>query len=209
MCTKGCRPYYLLLRKKNVLINKIYKRESKWHQELGSNFSIEHWNNSRKLCAEIRFDNKLKWLQYQIIRNSLQTNYIVSHFNRNVPKHCYYCRENNELISHLFWSCRVVQDFMNDLIVFFTNITFDYLPSRNQFLFGFHNLSFAHPNNYISLIAKRFIWINKFKNGQLTINGFKNLFKTYAVDLKYIFDLKKEIIINSEWYIIFKAFDIF
>ena len=208
MCTKGCRPYYLLLRKKNIILNKIYKRESKWHQELGYNLSIEFWNLSRKLCAKIRNDNKLKWLQYQILRNSLQTNYIVSHFNRNVTKQCYYCRETDELISHLFWSCMVVQGFRNELIVFFHEINFDYSPSKNQFLFGFHNLSSAHPKNYISFIMKRFIWINKFKNGQLTTDGFKNLFKTYLVDLKYIFDIKKETALITEWNTIFNAFQI-
>ena len=83
---KGCSRYYQLLRKKAILNNKIHKRESKWHQELGTNFSIQFWNNSRRLCTNIKFDNKIKWLQFQIIRNSLQTNYIVGHFNINVSK---------------------------------------------------------------------------------------------------------------------------
>ena len=55
---------------------------------------------------------------------------------------------------------------------------------------------------------KRFIWINKFKNGQLTTDGFKNLFKTYLVDLKYIFDIKKETALITEWNTIFNAFQI-
>ena len=83
---KGCGRYYQLLRKKAILNNKIHKRESKWHQELGTHFSIDFWNNARRFYTDIKIDNKLKWLQFQTVRKSLQTNYIVGHFMNNVQK---------------------------------------------------------------------------------------------------------------------------
>ena len=196
---KGCSSYYKMIREKQILSNKIHKREEKWHEELGAHFSVTFWNNSRRLCANINFDNKLKWIQFQILRNSLQTNYIVSHFKPNVPKHCQYCSERDELVSHLFWSCQIIQTFLNDVIAYFATINFDYTPSKTQMLFGFHDLPFSHPKNYISLIIKRYIWVTKFKTCQLNINGFKGLLKTYVVDLKYIFEMKKEAAKFIEW----------
>ena len=44
MTNKGCRPFYLMLRKKTILSNNVPKRERKWHQELGANLSIDFWN---------------------------------------------------------------------------------------------------------------------------------------------------------------------
>ena len=205
---KGCGRYYQFLRKKSILNNKIYKRESKWHQELGTNFSIDFWNNTRRLYTDIKIDNKLKWLQFQTVRNSLQTNYIVGHFINNVQKQCQYCGENFELISHIFWSCRIVRSFFDEITVFFNNIGADFNPNKLQLLFGFHDLSYAHPKNYISLIFKRYIWISKFRNCQLNINGFRSLLKTYIVNLKYIYEMEKKADKIDEWNTIIQALHI-
>ena len=191
LCTvKGCSMYYKILTKKSVLHNKISVRETKWHEELGTHFSINFWNNSRRLYSTINFDNKLKWLQFQIIRNSLQTNYIVSHFKRTVSKKCQYCSQSDELVSHLFWTCHVVNSFLNEIFTFFAEINFEYTPSKAQMIFGFHELPFSHPKNYISLIIKRYVWITKFKSCQLIMSGFKGLLKSYIIDLKYIYNMR-------------------
>ena len=62
------------------------------------------------------------WLQYQITRNSLQTNYIVSHFQRNVTRSCQYCQNSDELISHIFWSCIKITDFLQQVISYLESI---------------------------------------------------------------------------------------
>ena len=90
---KGCSIYYKFLNKKATLNNKMYIREEKWHNELGTVFSLDFWNQARTLCSKIDFDNQLKWLQFQIVRNCLQTNYIVNHFKPNVPKFCTFCQD--------------------------------------------------------------------------------------------------------------------
>ena len=197
--------YYKMLTKKSFLSNKISVREAKWHEELGTHFSIHFWNNSRSLCASINFENKLKWLQFQIIRNSLQTNYIVSHFKRTVPKECQYCSESDELVSHLFWSCHVVNSFLNNISTFFAELNFEFTPSKAHMIFGFHDLPFSHPKNYISLIIKKYVWTTKFRSCQLNMSGFKGLLKSYIIDLKYIFDMKHVPQQFNEWNIILNA----
>ena len=196
---KGCSLYYKWLRRKAILTNKIVKRERKWHEELGTVYSLDFWNKTRHFCASICIDNRLLWLQYQIVRNSLQTNYIVSHFMRNVSSRCHYCQDSNELISHLFYSCNVVKHFLDEVSTFFMGFNFDFSPNKIEMLFGFHKLDFTHPKNYISLVFKRYIWITKFKSCNLNLNGFRNFLKSYVVDIKYIFDMKKDAPKHLEW----------
>ena len=54
---KGCSIYYKLLNKKAILNNKLYLREAKWHNELGTVFSLNFWNQARILCSKIDFDD--------------------------------------------------------------------------------------------------------------------------------------------------------
>ena len=59
------------------LSNNMGIREQKWHVELGKTFSVYFWEKARKLCASINFENPLKWLQFQVLRNSLKTNALI------------------------------------------------------------------------------------------------------------------------------------
>jgi hypothetical protein len=204
---KGCSTYCKLLSKKSILNNKMHLREAKWHTELGSTFSLNFWDKARNLCARIDFDNQLKWLQYQLVRNSLQTNYIVNHFKPNVSKFCTYCKDPNsdELVSHLFWFCPYVSQFITEIFNFIGNTGLDVNPTREQFLFGFQNTQPYNPKNYICLVLKKYIWRTKFKTETLTLVGFKNQLKSYLCDLKYFFQFKNVPNQFNEWNALYNA----
>ena len=102
---RGCSFYYKTLYKKKILNNKIHLRESKWHDEINGFLSLDFWQNSYRLVDELKFENKIKWLQFQIVRGCLQTNNTVHHFKPNVSPLWYYCGTINERILHLFFSC--------------------------------------------------------------------------------------------------------
>ena len=141
----------------------IAKRELKWTIELGRNPGIFFWNNCYKLNSEIFYNNKIKWLQYQITRNCLKTNIIVSKFTDTSPL-CTFCGIANESISHLFWDCNNVKLFINTVYTQCENTGFYTAHTKNSFLFG------AHPglgNKNINLFAyylKLFIWTRRCKN---------------------------------------------
>ena len=99
---KGCSAYNKILSQKSWLESKIGKRDEKWHRELNCVMDVSFWDKARLLGSKIPFNNNLKWLQYQINRKSLQTNYIVSHFKPNVSPLCTFCNQEDEIISHLF-----------------------------------------------------------------------------------------------------------
>ena len=139
------------------------QKEQKWHEELGTIFSVDFWEKARKLCASINFENPLKWLQFQILRNSLQTNKIVHHFIQNVTPECNFCQISTETISHLYWFCQVVSQFLEHVFTFISNKGINFRPNKKEFLFGFINEVFNTPRNYLILWLKKFIWNCKFK----------------------------------------------
>ena len=173
----------------------------KWHNELGTIFSVNFWDSARALCSRIDFDNQLKWLQYQIVRNSLQTNYIVNHFKPNISKLCSYCLDSDslEVISHLFWLCPYVNNFIKIIIIFINQEAFEYKPTKEQFLFGFLDLKSYAPGNFISLVLKKYIWSSKFRSTNLSLVGFKAFLKDYLYDLKYYFECKNMHDLFNEW----------
>ena len=203
--SKGCSVYYKLLVKKASLKNNMSQRESKWHTELGATFSINFWDSARLFCAQIDFDNQLKWLQFQIVRNSLQTNYIVNHFKPTVPKHCTYCQDLNsdELVSHLFWFCPYISDFIIEVKTFIAESDIVYEPTKEQFVFGHQNTKVSKPRNFISLVLKKYIWRTKFKNATLSMVGFKTNLRSYLCDLKYMYQSKNMQNQFNEWNTLF------
>jgi hypothetical protein len=197
---KGCSVYYKLLMKNKSLSKNMSEREQKWHTELNSRFSITFWEKARKLCASICYENPIKWLQFQILRNSLQTNAIVSHFINNVNPECQYCQLSNETISHLYWLCPVVSAFLNDIFAFISSTGLAFTPSREQFLFGYFDQSFDAPRNYLVLLLKKFIWSCKFKClRNLSIVGFKNYLAYALCDLKNLYHLKNKTAEFNAW----------
>ena len=132
--------------------------------------------------AEIKHENKLRWLQYQILRHSIKTNYMVNKALPHVSPLCAYCGDETgelEHTLHLFWTCRHTQKFWTDL----TDLSFDigtFLPmERIKILFGIHNDPPDSVNNFIILTAKHDIWANKFKTPHtpLSLVAFKKLLK--------------------------------
>ena len=122
-------------------------------------FSNIFWDHSRTLCATIDCDNQLKWLQFQINSLCLQTNYIVSHFIQNVSPICSYCKNPTsfEQISHLFWLCPLINTFLDSIFTYVSSTGIEYTPTRNQFIFDYHDKAFYQPQNFISLIIKKYI----------------------------------------------------
>ena len=187
---KGCSLYYKILMKRKYLNNKNNIREEKWHLELDTRLSVITWDKIRYLNASINYENPIKWLQYQIVRNSLQTNVIVSHFKADVSPLCHYCQLEPEKISHLYWHCLIVKDFLNDVFTWVCNTGIQLTPTREQFLFGYLDQNFNTPCNYLILFLKKFIWVSKFKSlNSLSMVGFKNFLKNAIRDLKNIYEI--------------------
>ena len=190
--------------KKNILSNKNNLREHKWHNTLKTEFSIDFWKSSWKLVSDIKFENGLRWLQYQIVRNCLQTNYIVNKSKPQVSPLCSYCgNETGELerVFHLFWLCNHVKQFWSDLTDLCIEIG-TYLPlERNKIIFGLHDEPPDSENNFIILNAKHYIWANKFRvpHTPLCINAFKNIIKFKIDERMNVAKFLKDAVTVERW----------
>ena len=201
--TKGCSAYYKILNKKRCLQSKIVLRDQKWHLELQSYYDISFWNKVRLLTSKLSLNNNLKWLQFRINRNSLQTKYITSHFIAGISPLCEYCGGEEEKISHLFWLCPVVKQFLINVFQYVENLGMTVNPSMKDFLFGDVRVSFEHPRNYLPLLIKHYIWKTKFLNAVLNLKGFSNFLKDCLNELKIMYEIKNKNSLFNEWVLLY------
>ena len=196
---KGCSSYYKILRKKQNLTFSLVDRESKWHQELGKVYGVPFWNKTYAFTASIKNENKLKWMQFQIVRNCQFSNYRVNKFKPSVSPLCSYCGAFEEKLSHLYFDCLKVQDFWIELsnwlsqnsIIFPLNITY--------ILFGYDKEPFDSKINYIMLVGKRYIWANKFNSTPLSFNAFQQILKHKLDELKDVYEFNEKDSLFDQW----------
>ena len=187
---KGCNRYYRLLRKRITLQTNMSARQDKWHTELGCIMGADFWNAAYKLNSEIMFDNKSKWLQYQITRNSLYTNYKVNKFNNQISPYCNFCTKENtvvksiELVSHLFVQCAEVKRLWEEVITWLGSLGVILAFDTKILLFGYHEQPFDSVLNFIILCVKSFIWKSKHAEQNLNCIAFKKYLYFKLFDLK-------------------------
>ena len=117
-------------------------------------------------------------MNYQIVRNSQFSNYRVNKFKPNISPLCTYCQTENEKLSHLYFHCNKVQDFWIEMQNWFAQFNTN-IPIRiSTILFGHEKESPDSVINYTLLVAKRYIWTNKFHSTPLSFIAFsKNIKK--------------------------------
>ena len=188
----GCSRYYALLRNSKNLGNMLNSRESRWHSELGKAYSIPFWNKTYRYVADIKNDNRTKWMQFQIVRNCQYTNYRVNKFKPNVSPLCSYCKEDIELISHLYFKCPIVLNFWKEVKICLSGAGVELSLSENSVLFGDKK---KPPNSLVNIIilwAKHYIWTNKFKNTHLSILSFKFVLFKRIEEFKELCEINEE-----------------
>ena len=190
---KGCNAYYRFLRKSiNMSIN-LVDRERRWHNELGCVFGIDYWNKIYALTAGIKNENKMKYVQFQINRNSLFTNYKVNKFKPNVSPGCTLCELEevndppSELISHLFFDCSQVLNIWIEVKNWLRTININLPLDRNILLFGYLEENSNSVSNYLILCVKYYIWKTKLQFQQLSFLALQNFFKNKMDDLRNAF----------------------
>ena len=202
---KGCSSYYKLIRKKKNLTLSLADRESKWHNELNKVYGVPFWNKTYAFTASIKNENKIKWMQYQIVRNSQFSNYRVNKFKPSVSPNCSYCGVVEEKLSHLYFNCMKVQDFWIEITNWLNHNSIKFPLNITYILFGYDREPFDSKINYIMLVGKRYIWVNKFKSSPLSFIGFQQMLKHKLNELKEMYEYSGKVSLFDHWLPIFNV----
>ena len=183
--------------------------EEKWHRELGICYGSDFWNGTYRLISEVRNENKMKWIQFQITRNCLYTNRKVNKFNPLVSPFCTFCQLENienpslETVSHLFNSCRIVQKFWQSIGNWLASLNVVFPLDQETLIFGNHNQPSFSAINYVILSVKYYIWVSRLKKQFLDVNAFKKVFHFQLEELKNAYIYEGNLHKFSQWQLIF------
>ena len=174
---KGSRIFYDIF----VGINE-YIPQGKWQAEIG-NITENEWKLyflNIKQCHEV----KLRDFQYKINNKILVTNSFLFKINKIDSDVCSYCREQPEKIFHLFLLCPKVRTFWNELKVWlYTNANIEISLENKKILFSYTGKK--ELENYIYVLAKYYIYQNKFISRNISIQAFVSLLKKKMLSERY------------------------
>ena len=155
--SKGCRIFYKALKAREWEENGTLESEERWQTELDTRFSVIFWDRIWNLSKYFLCSNKMKWINLQILRYILPTNYTVNKYKESQDPRCSFCTNHDERLSTLVWSCLVVREFWTMV----GNIISNYFPQfhlgRKEAIFGDYNTRGDSIINTMILLAKQFI----------------------------------------------------
>ena len=125
-------------------------------------FNNLNWKNIHSLPFKSTIDTKLRSFQYKYIMRILPTNQFLSKCNIINSSLCDFCNRQPETLEHLFWECHFVRAFWTQIHNFCiaNNQTFNLCYENISF--GLYNSSSFNLLNCIILLAKYFIFRNKY-----------------------------------------------
>ena len=177
---KGCRTFYLALKARDWAKLSTRESENKWQNELETTFSINFWDRIWRINKHSLVSNKMKWINLQILKFILPTNYSVNKYKPLQDPRCSFCLAHSERLPFLIWNCPVVRDFWCMVGNILTSYYPDFRLGQREAIFGDINSKGDSVINTVILISKQFLWRQKF--------GSKNI-----DELQFILYMKSEL----------------
>ena len=137
---------------------------------------------------------KLKDFQYKITNKILVTKHFLHKINKIDNNLCEYCQQTPETIFHLFIECEIVKRFWENLKAWLNNNANINISLTNR------DILFANQDNnslksYIMILAKYYVYANKFHMTDLSIDRFINMLgKKFQVE-RYVVNQNNTIVI--------------
>ena len=139
---------------------------------------------ARLFIVSTTIDVKYREFQFKVINNILNLNYKLYKMKLIDSPLCSLCNLENETTEHLFWNCSMIQDFWNQLGRVLDMFDFSILTEKTVIL-GLLTKD-CSLFNFILLVAKKTIYLSRFKSVKPTIFDFISLLlEAYKME-KYI-----------------------
>ena len=186
------------------------KTLEKWNLCLNENIDIKSLSIFYRIPFTSTIESKLRSFQYKILQQILPTNKILKLCNIRDSEYCSYCEIEVETIEHLFWKCRYVKIFWNQIAEsLLPYIDLSLVINEKCILLGVTQGENLHLVNHILITCKRYIYINKFVSNKLTISAAHNM-------LRDVYEIEKNIVmrkalndkkLNCKWELLKVLFD--
>ena len=164
----------------------------KWKQELGEEFGHDVEEYAKHFTRIYKISNvaKLRSFQYRLLQRGLVTNIHLEKWKLSSTDVCYYCKTERESITHLLCQCEIVKAFWvkvktwlcekfslqeTDLEVCDRSIIFNNVVQKGDSVV-----------NLIVLLAKHYIYRQKWQKGNLNIKAFQRVVQQVENMEKYI-----------------------
>ena len=153
-----------------------------------TNITTPEWVQIYKICFKTLKDNYLVYLQYKIINQILGTRSLLFKMSITNDKHCSFCKEKAETISHLFFDCNQVALMWQVLYDWIYNKTSNrIIPEKKSILLGYTEpYPTPIPINTINMITKSYIFHCSKNNTKLNIYHLQTRIKTSLETLEFI-----------------------
>ena len=145
----------------------------KWEYLFSTRIEQLKWQNIFTLPKQITIDSQTRIFQYKIIHRILPTNSLLHKYKLKTDPFCDLCHNIIDTLEHTFHLCpRILQLWYDIATWLFPEIDlFQYINSENIIL-GVYTEKLILENTLI-LSIKRYIYINKCKETQITLIGIK------------------------------------
>ena len=162
-----------------MLSPKCFVYNNKW-EPVGININEQTWKKYHSVIKNLN-EVKLKDFQYKITNKILVTKSFLYRINKTDDNLCEYCHEQPETIFHLFVQCEETKQFWS-LLNNWSDINMDLQDSSILFSYQDDN----SLRNYLYVLAKYYIYANKFSGNGLSLQCFKTILKRKFKVEKYI-----------------------
>ena len=205
---KGCRSFYVALKSREWAKLGTKNDENRWHVELGTIFSIDSWNKIWRINKYALVSNKMKWINLQLLKHLLPTNYTVNKYKPTQDPRCSFCTDHLERLQDFAWNCPVVREFWEMVGNFISTYFPNFRLGRKEAIFGDINSKGDSVINTLILLAKQFLWRQKFGSKKLDELQYIMFMRRELPLLEKLLEFKGNDSFCKEWVPIFQYFEI-
>ena len=163
-----------------AIINHYFQPPTAEPRLLRYGFSNDCLKDVYNLPFVITLETKLQILQYKIIQSILPTKCSLFRMKLCDSETCHLCKMQAQTLAHLLYQCPVISKFW---IAFqswwFANHGKIMTPTERDILFGCHDNATESKDilNYITLVAKYYIFCTTQDSDEVSFDGFPSFLK--------------------------------
>jgi len=188
---KVCKSVYSFMIQ-NIKCYQVCKQ--KWG-DIGIMVEDEEWKKLYNLPYISTMEAKLQSFQYQIMKRSLVTNRFLYLCKIKDTNACYFCNRSVETVEHLLFDWNVVKNFWYSVAnALPRSLNCRQYLNRKDVLLGRYYDSNNRLLNHLFILCKRYIYITKWLNRQLNVDGLLRYVKRY-----YLIENKIAIMENKHY----------